>query len=116
MENPEIMNNEVNNNGNEAGQAAENQPGIVSRAIKGVRHLMVRAKATKSGRVVIALTKGAVVGFGLYKTYDIGFKKGKESVQPTIVTITEVQEEEAPAEETPTEEAPVAAMPVEETV
>lgn len=116
MENPEIMNNEVNN-GNEAGQAAENQPGIVSRAIKGVRHLVVRAKATKSGRVVIALTKGAVVGFGLYKTYDIGFKKGQASVQPTIVTITEgVQEEEAPAEETPTEEAPVEAMPVEETV
>ena len=112
MENQELNNNEVNNG---AEQTAEQKPGVISKAIGGVKHVIVRAKATKTGRVVIAVAKGAVVGLGLYETYNYGFKKGQQSVTPTVVTITEgVQETEAPAEEPVAEEANE--MEAEETI
>lgn len=76
----------------------------VQKALDKVQRGWNRFSTSKGGRWAIRIAKGALIGIGLKAAYD----QGKKSVEPTVVMVQPVQEEETPAEEPATEEEPVA--------
>lgn len=110
MSNPVVETNEVIATAEETAATEPAKKGFIGKMIDGTRKTYLKIRSTKGGRIVIRGTKAALIGLGLYESY----KLGQKSVVPTVVTITEGANEDAPVEEPAAEEANE--NPVEETV
>ena len=104
MDNP---NNGVNNGAN-GGQSKK----LSVRLRDGAKRTWIKVTSTKTGRVIVKVTKGAAVCFGLYEAYQQGYKKGHNDAEPTVVYVQSGVEEEPVDEEPQAEET--ANEPVEE--
>lgn len=91
---------------NNGGSTGNPQP---KKGLKGFAEKVVRMydniRYSKGGKIAAKILTGLAIGGTAKACYDKGFKNGKNSVVPTVVTIERVPENEdtpaeAPAEET----------------
>ena len=77
----------------------EKKKNIIVRGCDAVHHAYIEARKTKTGRVVLKMTKLAAVGLGLWKFGEYEFRRGQASASQTVVNVQSGETEEEPSTE-----------------
>lgn len=105
MSNEEFKNG---NNGDQENNGETAQKTGIKKALDHVQRGWLRFSTSKGGRWAIRTSKAALIGFGMYKAYDMG----KKSVKPQMILVEPAESEPEVEPETQAETEPV----VDETV
>ena len=103
MDNQKNGNNQGNNLPVNAGQPGTPEKKGLKMFIDGLHRKYDAVRYSKAGKWVMRGLTLLTIGGTAKAAYDKGFRKGKASVTPTVVTIEKLPETETPAE-TPAEE------------